>query len=333
MSNKILEKSILSTLVYYDVLDYPLTAQEVFKFLINLERLQKDQGSTFLQIQGQTLNEINSSLDILVKSRVLGEKNGFYFLSGKENLYHERIEKNKIAEMKWKKTRRYLFLVQAVPYIEAIFASGSLALGHTNKESDLDVLVVAKAGRIWLVRILISLMMTVLGVRRKNKERVAPDKICLNHYITTDSLRISFESLYTAQGYAHLIPLYWKNKIVIENFWKVNRPWMEKFLGCWGWSYGYQRRAVRSSRLLGWVKFVLEKILDQTRLADWLEKVCRKIQIKRINTNLPGRITISDRQLEFHPYSAEKDIIKKYNSAIFKLGIFGDYQETDSGLR
>ena len=30
-----LEKSILATIVYYDIFDYPLTGFEVFKYLIN----------------------------------------------------------------------------------------------------------------------------------------------------------------------------------------------------------------------------------------------------------------------------------------------------------
>ena len=332
-----LEKSVLATLVYYDILDFPLTAGEVFKFLINPERFGKDQGSTFyLESYPHarlSLAEVLNYLGILVEKGKLEELNGFYFLSGRENLYQERIEKNKMAEEKWKRTRRYLFLAQAIPYIEAVFASGSLALGHTGEESDLDVLVVVKAGRIWLARVLLSLAMSILGVRRKKKERTAPNKICLNHYIATDSLRIPFESLYTAQSYAHLVPLYWKNKTVVENFWKANRSWVEKFLCRWDGAYAYQRRAIRSSRLLEGVKLILEKTLNRLGLADWLEKVSRKIQLQRINLNLPGRITANDRQLEFHPYSIEKDIIKKYNLAIFKLGIFGNYQELDSGLR
>ena len=73
--------------------------------------------------------------------------------------------------------------------------------------------------------------------------------------------------------------------------------------------------------------------MDQTKLADWLEKVSRKIQMARIDTTLPGRIIVNDEQLEFHPYSAEKEIIEKYNLAIYKLGIFGEYKEHNSGLR
>lgn len=345
----ILQKSVLATLAYYDALDYPLTVGEVFKFLINPERI----GDSYLQPEnpngvsqkmrcGQRLPAPHSRLHletvlnylgILVENKKLEEKNGFYFLPGRAELYEKRIEKNKISEQKWKKARRYLFLSQALPYVEAIFASGSLALGHTDEESDLDVLVVARKGRIWLARVLLSLAMSLLGVRRKNKERTAPDKICLNHYITTDSLKIPFESLYNAQSYARLVPVYWQDWSVVEKFWKENGQWAEKFLCRWEIPDAYQRRAVRSSRLLKLVKSAGAKVLDSTGLAGLLEKLSKKMQISRIDTNLPGRITANDQQLEFHPYSAEKDIVKKYNRTILKLGIFGGYQENDSGLR
>ena len=338
-----LSKSILATVIYCDVFNFPLTSLEIYHFLINPGRISKVihiQGRTLYESYPQvrsnsaeSLAEVVDYLDILVQNGKLGEKNGFYFLPGRQNLYHERIEKNKIAELKWKKTRRYLFWVQAIPFIEAVFTSGSLALGHTDKNSDLDVLVVAKKGRIWLARVLISLAMSLLGVRRKNKDKMAPDKICLNHYIAVDSLKIPFESLYTAQSYAHLIPLYWKNRTVVENFWKANRLWMEKFLRQWEWPWAYQKRAIQANRLLAWFRFVGENFLDRTGLADWLEKLARYLQLRRINTYLPGRVIANDWQLEFHPFSAEKEILQKYNRKISFLGIFGDYQESDSGLR
>ncbi|MDP3731140.1 MAG: hypothetical protein Q8R34_01450 [bacterium] len=334
-------KSILATLAYYDTLDYPLTAGEIFKFSINQDRMKSQEApvnkvfvpSFHKNCSPPPLTDYLNCLDTLVKEGKLEEKNGFYFLPGRAVLYQERIERNKIAEQKWKKARRYLFLAQVVPYIEAIFASGSLALGHTGKESDLDVLVVAKYGRIWTARVIISVLMNLLGVRRKDKERIAPDKICLNHYITGRSLKIPFESMYNAQSYAHLIPIYWREEDIIKRFWEENGEWAKKFLNFWERPDGYQRRAVRRNRFLGWIKSAVEMMLDRTGLAGLLERFSRKIQMARINTALPGRITADDRQLEFHPYSAEKDIIKKYNLAISKLGIFGNYRETDSGLR
>lgn len=337
-----LSPAILATIIYYDILDFPLTAGEIFKFLINPSRLGRKATATSVAwtapapedlIIRRSPEELMSCLDILVKNGKIEEKTGFYFLQGRASLGEERIEKNKIAELKWKKTRRYLWLTQAVPYLEAIFANGSLALGHMNEESDLDVLIIARNGHIWLVRLLLSLLLSFLGIRRKNKERIAPNKICLNHYISTASLEIPFYSLYNAQTYAHLTPVYWRDWKIIERFWKKNSPWIEKFICRWEQPDAYQKRAVSRSQFLSRLQFILEKILERTGLTGLLEKLSRKIQLGRINTNLPGRITVDDRQLEFHPYSAEKDVLRKYNRAVAARPIFGRYEETDSGLQ
>ena len=325
-----LEKSILATIIYYDIFDFPLTLMEAFNLLINPRRISASEESKELNL-GQVLK----SLEKLKELDEINEWQGFYFLTNNAKgklVVQERLEKNKIAEEKWKKTRRYIFWVQVLPYIEAVFASGSLALGHTTEESDLDVLVVTSQGRIWLARVFISLLMGLLGVRRKKNQITAPDKICLNHYITSSSLKISFESLYNAQSYAHLVPVYFHKEGLIECFWQENK-WVLKFVNNWPSPLLYQKRKVRLNLFLRATAFFSEKFLEVSFLGSILNKLAKKIQLKRINPNLPGRVTANDQQLEFHPYSAEKTVLEKYNQTIASSGIFGGYYEIDSGLK
>ncbi len=326
----ILEKSVLATIIYCDVLDFPMTLVEVFGLLINPKRISTSEETGELNLE-----RILESLEKLRKAGEIGEWQGFYFLSKRQNgkmLVQERLEKNKIAEEKWKKAKKYVSWLKTLPYVEIIFASGSLALGHTTYESDLDVLVVAKKGRIWLARLLLTLAAGFLGVRRTKYEKVAPDKICLNHFITDNSLRISFESLYNAQTYVHMTPLYYKNQSLVAEFYRQNE-WVKKFLPNCSWPPLFQLRAVRTRRLFSAFKKGVEFVLDLLRLGAVLDKFSEKIQKPRINTNLPGRIIASDEQLEFHPYSAEKTVLEKYNQVVDSWGIFGGYHEIDSGLK
>ncbi|MBI2676895.1 MAG: hypothetical protein HYX21_03065 [Candidatus Yanofskybacteria bacterium] len=326
-----LEKSVLATIIYYDVFDFPLTLLEVFNLLINPRRI-----SVTEEVGEPDLEKVFKALEELKKLGEIQEWQGFYFpsrlsLDGRM-LVQERLEKNKIAEEKWKKARRYLFWVQALPYIEAVFASGSLALNHTAEESDLDVLVVASQGRIWIARVFISLLMGFLGVRRKKNQTIAPDKVCLNHYITSSSLKISFESLYNAQSYVHLAPIYCRKGGLIKDFLTENR-WVLNFVNHWPDPLLLQKRRVASSPFLRAIAFLAENFLEVTFLGSTLNKLAKKLQLKRINPNLPGRVIANDQQLEFHPYSAEKTVLEKYNRAIASRDVFGDYRELDSGLK
>src|SRR3990167_454351 len=146
-----LHNSILATLIYYDILDFPLTLFEVNKYLINPNRLS---GNPILEII--SLGQVADELDKLVNGGFVGSKNGFYFLPGRDALYELRIEREKIAAQKWKKFLRIAKWFQAVPYLRAILASGSLAINNTGHESDFDVLSVTKSGRLYTCRILLS---------------------------------------------------------------------------------------------------------------------------------------------------------------------------------
>ena len=63
-----LEKSILSTLVYYDILGCPLTSWEVFKYL--------NKKGDFKVDLNEVLNILDNSSEL---SKVINQKNGLYF--------------------------------------------------------------------------------------------------------------------------------------------------------------------------------------------------------------------------------------------------------------
>lgn len=331
-----LDKSVLATIIYYNILDFPLTGREIFKFLINPERIENYPRCHLGMSKVSPWNEkeVLVSIENLIKNGngFVETNSGFYFLKGRSEIVKERLERKKIAEEKWEKARRYVFWLQALPYVEVIFASGSLALGHTDKESDLDVLVVAKKGRIWLARLLLILATSLLGVRRTKHDKTAPDKICLNHLITTGSLRIPLESLYNAQTYAHLSPLFFRDEKFVSEFYRQN-SWVKKFLPNCDWPVVPRRKAVDKNLLLSFFAQSLEFVFEFSKLGAFFEKLARKIQKPRIDTNLPGRVSVGEDHLEFHPYSVEKTVIKKFNQKISNFGFFGGYQELDSGLK
>lgn len=322
-----LQKAVLATIVYYDVLDFPLTLLEVKRFLINSVRL----GSAAEQ-KGTSLTEVDLALrHLLIENKIQGQL-GFYFLPGRQALCQERLERIKIADEKWKKARRALYFVQAVPFIEAILASGSLALGHASEESDLDVLVVAKSNRIWLTRLLLLGALELLGVRRRKDDRMAPDKICPNHFITTASLHIPFHSLYNAQTYLSITPLFLRRKELAVQ-WRQANDWAGSYVQHWPEAFVSQRSPIRTNWFLRSMAWISERTLNLSGLGATLEKIARKIQLSRLDFKLPGRITANDQQLEFHPYSAEKKVLEQYHQRLVSYPDFGAYHELDSGLK
>lgn len=334
-----LEKSILATLVYYDVLERPLTGFEIFKYLANLHKFTPLESHRFLT--GFTTNSTNIRFfDILetlengqALQKMIDQKNGFYFLKGRQGIVEQRIVRQKIADKKWKKIRRIINFLPMIPYIRMVAVSGSLAMNNPRPESDIDLLIVTRAGRIWTSRALTTLFIHLIGQRRHHL--LTKDRICLNHYITNQSLEIPFKSLYNAQAYAHLVPVIEIEDGLYHQFQQANQ-WIKGYLKFWPELQRGYLKQVNPWLFFNFLRRLKELVLNG-RIGDWLENFLRQIQMRRIQKDpltyqAGGRVVFDDRQLEFHPDSPECSILDKYNKKMVELGWPELGAERDSGL-
>ncbi len=366
----LLEKQIIATIVYYDILDYPLTGFEVFLYLVKENGNVSDVETRHCLVPTEVIELLNTS-EYLKKH--LEQKLGFYFLQNRKRGFHSpvravepkmqdlqmrchspaetmapsgqkggetdivqlRLNRKKIWDQKWKKARKIFWIMRVVPFSKLVMGSGSFSLGNTRKDSDIDLMIVAKKGRIWTVRTFFTLLTSFLGVRRhKNKTE---DKICLNHYITDKSLRIPFESIYTAHLYCHILSVYnsEEDRKLFRKFQEENK-WMRKYLESYEFSNLEGFRSIKRNKILNSVSKLFEFILSG-KIGDYFEKKMSEIQTKRIkkdplNMKKGGRITISNDQLEFHPNSHEANIIPEFNKRMKELKLFEFGKQKDSGL-
>src|SRR3990167_4678361 len=301
-----LRNSIYATILYYDSFNFPLTLAEVYKYLVNPKRFSAKKDS--LAVKVEALN-IAVELENMARVGLIGHKNGFYFMPEKDDLYERRIEKDKLANRKWKKFLTIAKYLQLAPYLRAVLASGSLAANNPEPKSDFDVLVIIRSGRLYTGRLFLWLISSVLGARRGRFDVVAPDKLCFNHYLTDDNLELSHRSLYIAQSLANLKPVIDRGSGTLQK--KYLTPFM----------------------------LALARIGEVTLnnfFGDFLEKILRTFQQRRIKNNPAtyesgGRVIFSDTELEFHPRSFERVVIDSYNRGLKKFGVSG-IAEMDSGL-
>jgi predicted nucleotidyltransferase len=336
MELNLLEKSILATIVYYDVLDYPLTGFEIFKYLINpsyiIAQSKPEQALVLGSLTQPCFLDTLKALKNKSLKNYIEEKNGFYFLKNRAKLYETRIERQKTSDQKWKKARKIIKYLQIIPYLRMIAISGSLAIANTKKQSDIDLLIITKHKRIWTNRFLITSFIHLLGKRRHNKKTA--DRLCLNHYITDKSLKIDFPSLYNAQTYAHLMPVSEIEQGIYKKFQKANQ-WIKTYLTFYPKEDSPNQRLIKGRKFLQKIARFQEIILD-TFLGTILEKILAIIQktiMKKHSSKEKGqgRVITDDFQLEFHPASPEIKILDKYNKIMLKLG-FRTKPEKNSGL-
>lgn len=325
-----LEKSILATVIYYDIFDYPLTGLEVFKHLINplhvIGQIEDINKIEFEPMNNITLFEVLKLLESERIKKVISQKNGFYFLKEKMWLYQERIERQKIAAERWKKVKKVLKFIQFVPFVKMIAVCNSLAIDNSKKDADIDFFIVARKKRIWLVRFMVTFAVWIIGEWR-HKDRVS-EKICLSFYVTEEFLNLSHLAIkpydiYLANWIHQLRPVLFREKIYEEFI--LKNQWVGDYLINFGKIENFYHPEFKQSRILVLVRKVLEKILDGW-IGDTKEAIFRffqkiKISHKIAPHEIPTAVVVSDKVLKFHENDKrehfQREFLKRLKSTIY----------------
>jgi len=304
-----LEKSIIATLCYYDIFDYPLTGLEVFKFLIN-PLYVVGQIDNIYQIELEPIKDISlggvlEALEGEKIKKLVSQKNGFYFLKGRNNLVKQRIERQKIAAERWKKVVRVLKFIQGVPFVKMIAVCNSLAIDNSKEEADIDFFIIVRRKRIWLARFLITFLVWLMGEWR-HKQKIS-NRICLSFYVSEEflslkSISIKPYDIYLANWIYQLQPVFCQEKIY-EDFILANQ-WVKDYLLNFGLLKNHHYPAFKQSGFFALLKKFLEKILSRF-LGDIKETILRFFQKIKISHSLiphkiPTAVIISDQVLKFH---------------------------------
>lgn len=199
----IISNAIIHTIVYADIFDYPLTAKEVYIYLINVK-------TTFIQTKFILDN-------FLVPNRVLKYEN-YYILPGRESIVATRVERSKIAKKLWLKAITYTSIISKLPFVRMVAITGSLAVSNPDKGDDIDLFVVTEANRLWISRlsiILIKKLAKLLGI-----------DLCPNFLITEQELLFRDQTIYTARELLQMVPL--TGKTVYAKIYQIN-AWVKEF--------------------------------------------------------------------------------------------------------
>lgn len=291
------QKSILTTVIFFDLFDYPLTELEIWKFLYAPQPKEKI-----------SLSDIKKQLPKIAAIRA---KDGFYFLKGREEIINIKHSRYSESFNKFKKAMRAAKIFSLLPFIQLIAIGNFIPSNNTKKEGDIDFFIITKKNRVWLTRFILATLSQILGWRptKKNKK----DKICLTFFISEDSLNLQkislLDDVYLHYWLATLYPLY-NMEGVYEKFVAEN-GWIGKFLPNWTEISPSQKRKITKRR-----KCFLASFFDFT----FLEKLSKKTQLKimpenlKVMANKDSRVVLNDSMLKFH----DQDRRKEYRDRFYK---------------
>ncbi len=305
MNEELLRRSILQTLAYFDLANFPLTKEELFVFLWQPPPVKYEEFLMYLQKSG---------------SATLGFESvgGYFFLSGRKETIEKRQRSLIISEQKLKIACRAARLIRSVPFLKAVFVCNTVASEQAGEDSDIDFFIIAASNRIWITRLLVTFILQIFGLRRTKTS--IKNKICLSFYITEDNLDLS--GLRAVDDDIHFI--FWLNQMVPifdpyqyhARFLQAN-SWVKKYVPHINFfnTSSYILNVVESKLGAAW-KIMWEKMWHGS-YGTLINTEAKKIQLSKmkfsgnsIDRKGDTNVVISDSVLKFH----EKDTRLEYRA-------------------
>ncbi|MFH1173136.1 MAG: hypothetical protein V1692_01235 [bacterium] len=302
MSN--FQKSILATVAYFDIFDYPLTLAELWQWHYGF-------GSG-----GEaSLAEIES---VLADLPGLASFNGFYFLSGRQAIVSTRLARYNIAEDKFVWARRAVWLLSKLPFIRLVTICNTLSYSNARAESDIDLFVITAKNRIWTARLFSIFIFQFLGWRPSPGRQ--QNKICLSFFTAEDNLDLRVATRGDNDIYFHfwlatLLPLYdaggYYDSLLKANSWL--KGYLPNVLGV----ELSQRRKIKpcfslAKKLLEYQPIFLEKIYAYLQFTFMGQKLKKMI-------NQDTRVMVTNRILKFHPVDRREEYEQLWRRKIANL--------------
>jgi hypothetical protein len=199
-----LERAIVEAVAYADVFDYPLTADEVHRYL----------GGVAASRSGVRAALANGRL----VPRLLSHTGRFYCLPGREAVVETRRERTRVSEGYWRRAIHYGRVIAGLPFVRLVAVTGALAMDNV-ADDDVDYMIVTEPGRLWLCRGLVVGVVRWAGVRGVT--------LCPNYFLSENALVLTERNLFTAHEVAQMVPL--AGLDTYETFRHLNR-WTARFL-------------------------------------------------------------------------------------------------------
>lgn len=153
---------------------------------------------------------------------------GFFSYAHELDVLKERRIQDEIIDGVLVKIVRIQRILRKTPFVEGVWITGSLAVGNTHKNSDIDLLVATSQGRLFTARFFLLGVAKILGKKRNgNTYAQSKGKLCCNHFVDIAHMKLQeTPNEYLSLAYKNFIPIYGQKKI-ISLFAKENLDWVE----------------------------------------------------------------------------------------------------------
>jgi hypothetical protein len=199
-----LNQAILQTVAYADVFDYPLTADEIHRYLIGAPTSRG------------TLRGVLGNGQLV--PNLLSHSGRYFTLAGRESVIETRKGRATVSADLWRKAVHYGRIIGDLPFVRMVAVTGALAMDNV-ADGDVDYLIVTEPERLWVCRAL------VVGIVKVAARRGVT--LCPNYFLSERALVLEERNLFTAHEVTQMVPL--TGLQTYERLRQLNR-WTDSFL-------------------------------------------------------------------------------------------------------
>jgi hypothetical protein len=270
------EAAILRAVLYADVFAYPLTLEELHRYLIG---------------EAASLAEVQAALtDSIWLADKVQWADGFVRLLDRPELTDLRQARAAYAAPLCRAARRFGTVMAHLPFVRMVAVTGALAMNNVEAKADIDYLIVTTPGRVWLTRACAIALVRVA--------RMFGVHLCPNYFLDSTALAQPRRDLFIAHEVVQMIPLaghdlYWDMRTVND--------WTQAFLP----NASTMPQAERDCAPHGFGRLcqkVVELILGG-RLGNRLERWERNRKLAKFETQLhqaDSAAVLDERQVKGH---------------------------------
>lgn len=287
-----LERAALETLAYSDIFEYPLTLDELLRYL------PLPAGR----------EEIANHLSTF-RSVIYDEASGYYHLAGREEIVHIRKDRESASRASFNRALKYGRILGLLPFVRMVSMTGSLAMLNLSKNADMDFMLVTAPRRLWIAR--------AFAVTFGRLMRLTGDRICVNLLVSEDALEWPRHDLYSAREMGQMIPIVGAS--VYRRLRALN-AWVESFLP--NAVSAPEHSPENPGEAGSWLQKLVEFLLPE-KPGNRLDGLLMNIQLRKISRKygrgMEANFTVEVCQGNFHNHRTWAD--EFFHARLVSLGL------------
>lgn len=180
-----LQQAVLSALAYSEQFGFPLTIDELHRYL---HGVQADRTT------------VENTADQLVQSAHVVSCGSYFARTGRQHFFKQRGRRQSVAESLWRRARHYTKVLASIPTVRMVGVTGSLAVSNTESGADIDLMLIVDGGTLWRTRAVVKLLQML--------DKRLGGNVCVNYVLSERALELPDPSLYVARELFQMVPLY-----------------------------------------------------------------------------------------------------------------------------